>query len=504
MRALLRFIVIVVVIGAVVAGGVYLSGQQGQPASADDEQNADILDETIVDRSDLSVTVSGTGSLLPARQTALVFAANAPVIEVLKPVGAFVEEGEVIARIDATDFLSTLDDAQLAVEAQELAFNALTAPARDVDVAVAEAAVTAAQAAYNAALQTGPDANQREIARLQIELARNQLWQSQLQAETPIISIDLNSLPIPDDIPDDVINQINEQLAGLFAPDRASAETGLRQLEYQVQIAGANYDSVQSQGPDLGSLNSANAGRIQAQIALDRLLDGAVPEDIEQASIQLEQARLALEQARTALKNTELTAPFSGVIAENNLIAGQLPPTRDPSIVIMDTSHYFLDLPIDETDIVQVSVGQGVEIVLDALPNQTLTGTVTRVSQTPTRIGNLVTYLARVQLDSTDAPIRVGMSATARITTQEVNDVLVLRNNFIRIDRNTQRAYVTVAAAGGGYEEIEVTLGVRNDTLSEIVSGLEEGQQVVLLPRRSNLFGFGGGPGGGAGAGSNG
>jgi HlyD family secretion protein len=254
-----------------------------------------------------------------------------------------------------------------------------------------------------------------------------------------------------------------------------------------------NRQSIQAQGPDLGALNSANAGRIQAQTALDRLLAGPDLADIERASIQLAQAQLALDQARAALSSIQLIAPFDGVIAQSNLIVGQLPPARDPAAIVIDTSTYFVDLPIDETDVVEIQPGQPVSIVLDALPGQALTGRVGRISQTPTRVGQLVTYLARVELDDTDAPLRVGMSATARVTTRSVEDALVLRNNFIRIDRSTQRAYVTVRRAAGSYEEVEVTLGARNDQFSEVLTGLSEGDIAVLLPTSRNPFGLGGG-----------
>lgn len=95
----------------------------------------------------------------------------------------------------------------------------------------------------------------------------------------------------------------------------------------------------------------------------------------------------------------------------------------------------------------------------------------------------------RVRLDPTDAPIRAGMSVTARITTQELTDVLLVQNRFIRIDRNTQNAFVTVERSNGRFEEVQVELGVRGELASEIISGLEAGEEIVLLPRATFIPG---------------
>jgi hypothetical protein len=95
--------------------------------------------------------------------------------------------------------------------------------------------------------------------------------------------------------------------------------------------------------------------------------------------------------------------------------------------------------------------------------------------------------------DPTLEPVRLGMNATATIKVQQLQDVFTLRNRFIRIDRATQQAYVTVQREDGLFEEIEVQLGLRNETHSQVISGLEAGQRVVLLPRGElNVFAEGG------------
>jgi HlyD family secretion protein len=484
MKRLLRVVISVVVLSTLAISGVLVIQYNNAVAAGEAQPN--ILDETVVEIGDLTVTVSATGSILPLRQVPLIFELTAPVTEVLVRTGDTVQAGDVLARLDATDFEAALADARIALEGRQLAFDALTAPPRDVDLAVAEASLEAAQASYNAAASTAPSDEEVEIARLQSELARNQLWQTQLQAD-PIIPLD--SITLPPDLPPEVQQFIIDTINALNAQNRAQYSTALDSLEYGIDIAEANYASAQSRGPDLGSVNSAYAGIVQAEIGLERLQNGAPASEIESAQIDLQTAQLAVDQAQATLDRTVLTAPFSGIIAEMNLTVGQFPPTDQVALLLVDNSGYYVELPIDETDIVKVAVGQSVELALDALPDAQIMGKVNRVSVTPTRVGQLVTYLVRVDLDPTTAPVRMGMSATARITTEQLEGVLIVRNRFIRIDRATRQAYVTVQDAEGNFTEIPVVLGLRNETFSQIVSGVEAGQKLVLLPRETFIPG---------------
>jgi HlyD family secretion protein len=321
-------------------------------------------------------------------------------------------------------------------------------------------------------------------------MARNQLWQTQLQrdlAGQPQPGIDVSSL-IPDDanVPPETIDQVNAALNGVF-PQQSGSSTnftgGLNQAEYGVQIADANYAATQARGANLGSLASANAALVTAQAQLDRLVNGASDTDLQLAAIAVQQAELAVAQTEAALNRAVITAPFDGVVAQINLTIGEPPSNENPAIILVDTGQYYVDLAIDETDVVDVEVGQQVDLRLDALPDADIAGEITRVALTPTVAGQLVTYPVRVTLDAGNEPIRIGMSATATIVVNEVPDALILPNRFLRIDRATQQAFVTVERSTGVFEEVPVELGLRNETESQIVEGIEAGQRVVLLPR---------------------
>lgn len=449
MRRVIRIFITVILLASIALLGIQAIQYQ-QTAEAAQTAQVVIEDETIVQFRELVVTVSGTGSIAPARQVSLSFELNSPVNAILVEEGVVVRAGDVLAQLDTTDLDSALVDAQIAFEGQQASYNSLIAPPREVDIAVAQASLNAALAQAGAA-SLGASDTDLEIARIQAEIARNQLYQQQLQRDLTGVG------------PDNVTTQV--QLA-----------------EDQVELADVTQIGVEKEPADVAALSAANAQIVAAQVRLDRLINGPSALELQIAGTELEIAQMAVEQAEQMLSRASLIAPFDGIVTQLNLVVGELPP-QDSALQLVDLSSYYVDVAVDETDIVNIQLGQAVNLILDALPGVNITGRVTRVAQTPNRSGQLVTYTVRVTLDPTDAPIRVGMSATTSVVVNELREVLVLPNRFIRIDRTTQQAYVMVANDDGTFTDTPVILGVRNETESQVVSGLEAGQRVVLLPR---------------------
>jgi HlyD family secretion protein len=471
MRRLLRIIVIGTVLGILVSAGILYARFQSTQTQAE-QSVVTVEDEIDVTKSNLTVTVNATGAITPLQQLPLAFDVSAPVKEILVKEGQTVKKGDVLARLDTPDLDNTVSNAQLTLAAQQASYDALTRPARDVDIAAAEAALKVAQAQAGAATLSA-DPNAVEIARLQAEIARNQLWQAQLGR----------------DLPSAAAKQAAEQASALGihvdVPQTNPADnvtTPIIQAENGVALADVGVTGAENKPADIAALSSANAAIVAAQTKLDQLKNGPTDLQLKIAQTQLEIATLAVKQARMALDRSVLVAPFDGIVAENNLVLGEAPP-QDAAINLIDTSSYYVDVAVDETDIVNVQTGQAVTLRLDALPDAKITAHVTRVAVTPVRAGQLVTYTVRVTLDPTKEPIRVGMTTTATIVVNQLKDVIKLPNRFIRIDSVSQQAYVTVQEGEIKFTDVPVTLGVRNETESEITSGLEVGQKVVLVPR---------------------
>jgi HlyD family secretion protein len=409
----------------------------------------------------LSDSVSATGSLEPAERSALAFLVAGEVADVLIAQGDTVEEDDVLARLDTGDLALSLQDAEITQQLQEIAYDELAAGADEYDVAAAEAAVYGAAAQLQQLLE-GPDPEAVQIAQMNLDIARGTLWNSQITRD----------------------RYRNEGYGDLAAANRQ-----VERDELGVAIAEQGVIDAQ-QGADQYDVAGARASVAQVQAALNMLLEGPSDLDLEVAELQIEQAALSVDWARSALSDAEITAPFAGTVAEVLVEEGELIGAGVPAIVLIDDSELHLDVLVDEIDVAQVSVEQLVSIMLDSLPEAEITGTVTFIAPHATIQGGVVSYLVRITLDPTDAPLRPGMTATAEIITQTLEDILLVPNWAVRLDRTTGEAFVNVQREDGGVEEIRIELGMHGDEYSEVVSGLEEGDVVVVSLAREELSSY--------------
>ena len=279
-------------------------------------------------------------------------------------------------------------------------------------------------------------------------------------------------------------DKIKEKPVGGMPRDILQSQ--LAQAAMAAQIAELQYENVKRGGTDAQKA-SARAQVAQAQAQLQKLLGDDRSRALAEA--QLKQTELNLESARQRLKDAVLTSPITGTISELNVKVGEQvgAGTLNPAAVVADLSSFHIDVGIDENSIGALQEEQPVVITIDALPDQTLTGRVDYIAPTATETGGVVTYKVIIGLDKTDQPVRGGMSANADVITEVRDNALIVPNWTIRIDRQTGKSYVYVQR-GDKVEEIEIATGLRNANESEVVSGLSEGE-VLVVPQKSGFFG---------------
>ena len=322
-----------------------------------------------------------------------------------------------------------------------------------------------------------------QIAQLQEELSKNSLWQAQLNRDMSAASARPNA-------PNAQANDIQ-------------TTASLAQSQTNVDISQLNYNSTVSDGPNTSQLSSANAQLISAQANLNSLTSGPTADELRQSQIAVETAQLSLDQAQKQRDNALLKAPFDGVVAEVNIVAGTIPPSTG-AMTLINTSGYTITLSVDEKDITKLQVGQPVSLNVQALRNAPVTGTVTRIDPAPTLSGQLVNYNVQVTLSGSEQRLRPGMTAVADVTLNQLDNILVLPNRFLNTNTITQQTTVKVMTATNIYQDVVVTLGTQTTSESQILSGLTAGQTVVILPTAGQAgaggagFGlFGRPPGGG-------
>ncbi len=186
--------------------------------------------------------------------------------------------------------------------------------------------------------------------------------------------------------------------------------------------------------------------------------------------------------ALVALTHAQITAPIDGIVTDIFIDEGEYvtPGTRGIRVESAD-NVFTLTLDVPESDIASLAVGQTAAVTVDAIGETVFAGSVVSVAPTQKDIEGAVFYEAEVLLaDATSATLRTGMSADAVVNIATKENVLFVAQRAVL--RKDGVDYVRIPAGNeSGFEERAVTVGLRGDDgFVEIVSGVNEGEQVVI------------------------
>ncbi|WP_182886549.1 efflux RND transporter periplasmic adaptor subunit [Microbispora sp. H10885] len=203
-----------------------------------------------------------------------------------------------------------------------------------------------------------------------------------------------------------------------------------------------------------------------------------------QAEAQVSQATTELAEAKEALAGVRIKAPADGTVLS---IAGTTGSryTSGAFVTLGDLDNLQVQALFTESDIRFLKTGQPAVVTLPTQPGREFSGTVAHIDPTATTSDRLVRYGVRIDLDSRPARLLLGQSATVRVTTDEAADALYVPSQAVRV-QSDGTAVVTVAD-GGAQVRRTVGVGVRGDTYVEVVTGLSEGDRVVL-PTTTTAF----------------
>jgi HlyD family secretion protein len=285
----------------------------------------------------------------------------------------------------------------------------------------------------------------------------------------------------------------------------AGAQASLANAEADVKAAQSAYDLVQwmegvSATQQSLNLEKATNAYNKAKADLEYVYGNKPTLNAQQLELNLQQLRLQeadlnVLQAESALNKTRLVAPFDGVITAVNVDVGESVSGVVAEMISTDTLQLVLD--VDEIDVGTLKVGQDAIVLVDAWPDAPLTGQILSIAPNANANSNtgVVNYEAHVAINKAEVELRAGMSASATITTFEIKDVLIVPNAAIVPDRTTGKYYVNVVAEDGTTTKVEVVIGSRANGYTEIKSGLEEGDK-VLIDELPPLIDLSQGPGG--------
>lgn len=217
---------------------------------------------------------------------------------------------------------------------------------------------------------------------------------------------------------------------------------------------------------------------------------------IAEARASVGQAKANLRTAETNLSKTVIRSPMDGVVIDRTVDVGQTVAAsfNTPNLLtIGDLSVMQVAVSIDEADVGQAKVGQEARFTVDAFPDRVFKGKLAQIYYAPVTVQNVVTYTGIVEVSNKDNLLRPGMTANVTIITNEKKDVLLIPNSALRVKLGLPGGDKMAVAERGGIGlktvwllkdkkpvAVKVKLGVTDFTNTEAVSGLSDGESVIV------------------------
>ena len=283
----------------------------------------------------------------------------------------------------------------------------------------------------------------------------------------------------------------NSRLPGAYTyPDTSTSLAISRQvLDSLSEIENMLYDDNLDRVKVSEKLRMAEHDLLMSNMILDEsetiYRSGLSPQTLRAYNLNIETAMIDLDQAKPDLLKTEILAPFDGTVVDipvkvNDQLS-QFDYSSKPVVHLVDTKTIKMIGTVDEVDISGIKVGQQATISVDAFPGRTVTGKVSFISPFGNLTAGEVDFPVEIYLDPTEGlQLKGTLTATAEIVTGYRDNVLMVPNRALRGPAGNLTATVVLDPDKGITEKRSVTIGLQNKTSTEIVSGLKEGEKVLI------------------------
>ena len=408
---------------------------------------------------DLSTVISATGNVYTKQSVSLNWKTSGIVGTVYVTKGQEVTAGMVLAELDPSslsqDVLNASTDLATAQQALDDLLNS------DSARAAAELALVEAEQAYVSAQSDADSLLYLQASQQNIDIYYAEL----INAREALEKAEENFTKVSGYATDD-LQYVN----------KLSALATAQQDYYTAQ---SNYESVTSMAStdDIALANAtldvAEATYLDAKRTWEAVKDGPSETDIATAEANVAAAQAVLDEAY-------IYASISGTVTEIDTQVGDLVSSSTLAFQVDDLSQLLVDVSVSELDIAQVSVGQPVSIIFDAISDKTYTGEVYDIATEGTNSANSVNFDVTVVITNPDSDIKPGMTATADIVISDISDAILVPSSAIRTVDSQKTVYLL---QNGALVPVAITVGEVGDTQTQVTSGnINAGDLIVLNP----------------------
>ena len=272
------------------------------------------------------------------------------------------------------------------------------------------------------------------------------------------------------------------------------AELDRTNLISELNTAKANLSSAQSSAAyELANFNRYKTLYDKGLVSADEFESAQL--SYLKAKEQVNTSRESVRKAQTNLGYATITSPIDGVILSKSVEEGQTVAasfnTPELFVIAQDLTDMRVIADIDEADIGGVKEGQRVSFTVDAFPDDTFEGSVTQVRQEATTESNVVTYEVVISAPNANLKLKPGLTANVTIFTLEKNNVLAVPSKALRFQPNEaflkkgesiddcEGDHKLWTKEGSVFKAHKVEIGTSNGIMTEIISGIQQGTEVL-------------------------
>ncbi len=227
------------------------------------------------------------------------------------------------------------------------------------------------------------------------------------------------------------------------------------------------------------ALNKQNVAKAQVTVLKAK---------IRQSEAEVAKDKANLAQLEEQLSYTDIVSPIDGIVLSRDVEIGDavssilvLGSSATLVMTLGDTSQVYVKGKVDESDIGKVYLGQPARIKVESFKDKTFYGKVTKISPMGVEKDNVTTFEVRVSINNPGGELKAEMTANAEIILEEHKNVLQIPEGAILYDKDKQASVeVPDPKAKDGKRKVAVNIGISNGAKTELLSGLKEGDQVVL------------------------
>lgn len=464
-----------------------------------------------VTRNDITVTLSGSGTLQPADSYTITSLISGDILSASFEEGDYVEKDAVLYTVDSSDIHNSIEQSENNLDRVQNTYNNALNQRDDLNLKAngtgtvtqltVELGDTVTQGQTVAFIRDSETMSitvlyQRDFA-LSLSVGGSatigfggsfETYSGVISSISPTDTI-LDGNAIVREVTVDVTNP------GAFTPSSTAyviingisgIDNGTFAYKYEGSV-------VASASGTVTSINTAESSPVTKNQTIIVLQSDSLDQSIENAYISVEDAQLALDNQRTQLDDYEIRSPISGIIVEKDSKAGDTLKAGEKLCTVFDLSHLTLVLNVDELDIKKIESGQSVTITADASQGVDYTGIVTKININGTTQNGVTSYPVTIQLDQTEG-LLPGMNVDAIIVVEALNNVVtvpvnaVLRGSFVLLKTGDESQISDDPAIPAGFSHVQVTLGSSNDTDIVITSGLKPGDIIAVLDNTPSSY----------------